>query len=191
MPILPTWKTMMGFALMIFGAAAAAHARADLWLHIKVRDANEGSKVALDLPLAVVEAAMPLLPADARFSGSLRVGDRDLTVADLRVLWHELAQHPDATYLTVQGSDGKVRIGRESNHLVIRATDQSAHHGEHIDLRLPAPVVDALLTGSDNQLNMAAAMAALARTGEGDLVTVNSHHETVHMWVDAVSDGGR
>ncbi len=185
-----TWKTMMGWSLMIFGAAAA-QARADLWLHIKVRDANEGSKVTLDLPLSVVEAAMPFLPADARCSGSLRVGDRDLSVADLRHLWRALSERPDATYLTVQGSDGKVRLGRESNHLIIRATDQSAHHGERIDMRIPAPVVDALLTGADDQLNLAAAMTALSRAGEGDLVTVNSHHETVHMWVDADSNGGR
>ncbi len=45
-------------------------------------------------------------------------------------------------------------------------------------------MVDALLQGSGDRFDLAAAIAALARNGEGELVTVNGDHETVRMWVD-------
>jgi hypothetical protein len=56
-------------------------------------------------------------------------------------------------------------------------------------VRIPAAVVDALLSGADERFNLGAALTALAKTGEGDLVTVNGNNETVRMWVDSDADG--
>lgn len=187
------WTGFMGVALLLIGAAAA-EAKTDLWLHIKVHDGDEGSRVNITLPLSVVEAATPLIPEEARTAGQLRVGDRDLSVQDLRRIWREVQRQPDATYVNVEEPDGKVRVARSGGYLLIQAVDRrtaigNGHHSsERVEVRIPVAVVDALLQGGGDRFDLAAAIAALARTGEGELVTVNGDHQTVRMWVDGAAE---
>ena len=188
-----TWNSVMGMALLLMGAAAA-EAKTNLWLHIKVHDGNDDSRVSVNLPLSVVEAATPLIPEEARTAGSLRVDDRDLSVQDLRRIWLEVQRLPDATYVTVDEPHGKVRVARSGGYLLIEAADHKVEHGarrhgEHVEARIPSAVVDALLKGSGDRFDLAGAIEALARNGEGELVTVNGDHETVRMWVDADASG--
>jgi phosphohistidine swiveling domain-containing protein len=189
-----TWNSVMGIALLLMGAAAA-EAKTALWLHIKVHDGNDDSRVSVNLPLSVVEAASPLIPEEARTAGSLRVDGRDLSVQDLRRIWREVQRLPDAAYITVDEQQGKVRVARSGGYLLIQAAHQAAsegsgrHRGEHVEARIPAAVVDALLKGSGDRFDLAAAIEALAQSGEGELVTVNGDHQTVRMWVDGAADG--
>jgi hypothetical protein len=189
-----TWNSVMGIALLLMGAAAA-EAKTDLWLHIKVHDGNDDSRVSVNLPLSVVEAATPLIPEEARTAGSLRVDGRDLSVQDLRRIWREVQRLPDATYVTVDEPHGKVRVARGGGYLLIRAADDGTsersgrRHAERVEARIPATVVDALLKGSGDRFDLAGAIEALARNGEGELVTVNGDHETVRMWVDGDAAG--
>jgi hypothetical protein len=194
-----TWSSVMGIALLLMGAAAA-EAKTDLWLHIKVHDGNDDSRVSINLPLSVVQAATPLIPEDVRTAGQLRVDGHDLSVQDLRRIWREVQRQPDAAYVTVDEGHARVRVARSGGYLLIRAADREGpegggsdrgrgHGGQHVEVRIPVPVVDALLQGAGDRFDLAAAVAALARTGEGELVTVNGGHETVHMWVDADAEG--
>src|SRR5258708_40341278 len=76
------WTSVMGLTLMLMGAAAA-EAKTALWLHIKVHD-GDGSRVSINLPLSVVEAAMPLMPDEARVAGRDLVAHPHLAREDLR-----------------------------------------------------------------------------------------------------------
>lgn len=195
-----TWNSVMGIALLLMGAAAA-EAKTNLWLHIKVHDGNDDSRVSINLPLSVVEAATPLIPEEARTAGQLRVDGHDLSVRDLRRIWREVQRQPDAAYVTVDEGHARVRVARSGGYLLIRAADRDTppesggggrergRGGEHVEVRIPVPVVDALLQGAGDRFDLAAAVAALARTGEGELVTVNGGHETVRMWVDGDAEG--
>jgi hypothetical protein len=196
-----TWNSVMGIALLLMGAAAA-EAKTNLWLHIKVHDGHDDSRVSINLPLSVVEAATPLIPEEARTAGQLRVDGRDLLVQDLRRIWREVQRQPDAAYVTVDEGHTRVRVARSGGYLLIRAADRDIsapesggggrdrlRAGEHVEVRIPVPVVDALLQGAGDRFDLAAAVAALARTGEGELVTVNGGHETVRMWVDGDAEG--
>jgi len=192
-----TWNSVMGIALLLMGAAAA-EAKTDLWLHIKVHDGNDDSRVSINLPLSVVQAATPLIPEEARTAGQLRIDGRDLSVQDLRRIWREVQRQPDAAYVTVDEGHTKVRVARSGGYLLIRAADRNdsedsgrrhAEDAKHVVVRIPVPVVDALLQGGGDRFDLAAAVAALARTGEGELVTVNGGRETVRMWVDGDSEG--
>ncbi len=176
-------RTAMGVALLFLGTVAA-EAKTDLWLHVKVNEGSgDGGRVSLSLPLSVVEAAAPLLPAEARTASRLRVGDQELSVGDLRRIWRQVRSAPDATFLTVDDASGQVRVARQGETLVIRAVD-AGRHGDRVEIRLPAAVVDALLAGNDQSLDLAGAITALARSGAGELVTVNGEHDTVRLWVD-------
>lgn len=169
--------------------AHAAHATDtdDLWIHIHVRDADEG-RVSINLPISVVERMGNVIPADTRGNARLRFDDEDISVADLRQIWADLRKHPDATFITVDEADSKVRVAKIAGNLVVRAQDRGAGRHEQVEMKIPGAVVDALLSAPGEQLNMGAALKALAREGEGEIVTVTGDGETVRIWIDASSE---
>lgn len=192
-------KRIFGIALIAAGmiaagmtaSAALAGSRStdDLWLHVKVHDANEDSRVTLNLPLSVVEKAGPMIPREARTSGRIRFDDEDFTIVELREMWREVQRKPDATFITVDDRDSKVRIAKRGDTLHVFAVERGHGNGkEEVEIKIPVPVIDALLSGSGEELNIGAAIQALARQGAGELVTVTGDDETVRIWVDDISE---
>jgi hypothetical protein len=177
-------------ALFAFALTAARVSATDLWLHVKVHDGKEDSHVTINLPLSMVEKASGLIPSDARNSGKIRLNDKEMDVAELRQLWNEVRNRPDATYVTVDEKDSKVRIAKRGDYLHILTEDRHKKGGgtENVEVKIPMDVVSALLSGQGDQMNVGAAIQALARRGEGELVTVNGDDETVRIWVDAASE---
>ena len=74
-------------------------------------------------------------------------------------------------------------MSKAGGHLVFRATDPHDGNGEAV-VRIPAAVVDALLSGAPGELDFSAAIDALAKTGRGELVAVSEDRDTVRIWVD-------
>lgn len=186
-------KTLALAGLLLIPAAAALAAAAerggpsrDLWLHVNVQEAA-GGRVHVNLPVAVVEKVGALVPADAHRSGHVRMGERDLSAAQLRDLWRSVKDGPDATYVTVDEKDSKVRVAKSGRYLLIRADDHAPRHSQ-VDVRVPVAVVEALLSGEGDELNVGAAFQALARQGEGELVTVDDEKDTVRIWVDGAAE---
>jgi hypothetical protein len=172
---------------MTAAAVVAAEAPArDLWLHVNVRE-TAGGRVNVNLPVAVVEKVADLVPVDARRSGHVRMGEHDLTAAQLREVWRTVKNGPDATYVTVDEKDSKVRVAKSGRYLLVR-TDDSTPNRSQVDVRIPVSVVEALLTGEGDELNVGAALRALARQGEGELVTVDDAKDTVRIWVDGAAE---
>lgn len=186
-------KKIFGIALIAAGvtasAAFAGSRTDDLWLHVKVHDASEDSRVTINLPLSVVEKAGPMIPKEARTSGRIRFDDEDFSVAELREMWQEVQRKPDATFITVDERDSKVRVAKRGNTLHVFAVDKGVgKRNEEVEIKIPVPVIDALLSGEGDQLNIGAAIQALARQGAGELVTVTGDDETVRIWVDDISE---
>jgi threonine dehydrogenase-like Zn-dependent dehydrogenase len=109
-------------------------------------------------------------------------------VSDLREIWADLRKHPDATFITVDEADSKVRVAKIAGNLVVRAQDRGAGRDEQVEMKIPGAVVDALLSAPGEQLNVGAALKALAREGEGEIVTVTGDGETVRIWIDDSSE---
>lgn len=188
-------KKIFGIALIAAGmtaSAALAGSRStdDLWLHVKVHDSNEDSRVTINLPLSIVEKAGPMIPREARTSGRIRFGgDEDFTIVELREMWQEVQRKPDATFVTVDDRDSKVRIAKRGDTLHVFAVDKGKGRGnEEVEIKVPVAVINALLSGSGEELNIGAAIQALARQGAGELVTVTGDDETVRIWVDDISE---
>ncbi len=185
-------RKFLPIALLTLGLGAL-QARAadtdDLWIHIRVLDAKDG-RVSINLPISVVERMGNVLPADAsgKGDGRLRFNDEDITVSDLRAIWSDLRKHPDATFITVDEVDSKVRVAKIAGNLVVRAHETGAGRDEKVEMKIPGKVVDALLSAPGEQFNLGAAMKALAREGEGEIVTVTGDGETVRIWIDALSE---
>jgi len=177
-----------GVLLIVAGLAAGPAAAADLWIHVRVHGDKNVEEVAINMPVSMAHNLAGMVQENGRHSGRVRVKDRDYDLAELRRAWRELEHGPDATYLTVNDPESKVRIGKRGDSLELRATDK-AGKGETVEARIPLPVVAALLSGSGDELNVNAALEELTRFGEGELLTVNSADETVRIWIDHASEG--
>jgi len=180
-------KAFTTTALLAFALTAARVSASDLWIHVKVHDAKEDSHVTVNLPLSMIEKTASLIPSEARNSGKIRIHDKDMDVAELRKLWDDVKNRPDATYVTVDEKDSKVRIAKKGDYLHIIAQDRKGHN-ENVEMKIPLDVVSALLSGKGDEMNVGAAVQALARRGEGELVTVTGDDETVRIWVDSTSE---
>jgi hypothetical protein len=180
---------IFGVALMAAGLAVgpAAAAATDLWLHVKVHGDKGAEEAMINLPIAMARNLAGMIPDDARTAGKVHVKDEDVSIAELRRAWREVQNGPDATYITVNDAQSKVKIGKRGDYLEMRAVDKGGKQ-ENVEARIPLPVVAALFSGSGDQLNVEAALDELTRYGEGELLTVTGDDETVRIWVDHTAD---
>jgi len=177
-------KILLAATLIAAAFAALPAAAADLWLHVKVDGGKDGEQAAINVPLSMVHTFAPMIRGEAQAARHVRIDDRDYSVAELRQVWRELENGPDATYVTVNEPDSKVRVAKQGGYLVVESKDR----GENVQARIPLPVVQALLSGPGDEIDVGAALEALARQGEGELITVTGD-ETVRMWVDGAPEG--
>src|SRR5262245_65563433 len=79
-------------AVMLAGAVQASGQAAVPWLHVRVEEPRRQSKVAVNLPLSVVEVALRAASDDKVPFGHFNL-DRhrhDVKLADLRRMWAEM-----------------------------------------------------------------------------------------------------
>lgn len=171
---------------LCLGVAAAA-AASDLWLHVRVDESN-GAKVKVNLPISMVEKAVAMVPEKHLQHGRIHWDEccHEMTAAELRELWQEVKSSPDMTFVTVEEDDEFVRVWKESGYLRVQVREDE--NDESVDVRVPERVVDALLSGEGDELNLEAAIRALVEEGEGELVTVTARDERVRVWVDRIAE---
>jgi hypothetical protein len=172
-------------ALALSGAGVLAAADNDLWLHVKVEEDND-AKVTVNLPMSVIGKALPMLPEEHLDAGRVHLDEMEMSISEMRELWQELQGTPDATFVTVEEEDESVRVWKEGGYLMVSVTEGDG--GENVEVRVPARVVDALLSGEGEELDLMAAMEALVAEGEGQLVQVTGDSEKVRVWVDRVAE---
>jgi hypothetical protein len=180
-------RTLLAAASLVL-AAGAAQADSDLWLHVKV-EGDDGENVSVNLPLSLIEVALPMIPNEHFSDGEFVLDGRwdsghNLSISQLRDLWNELKSTPDMTFVTVEDGDESVTVSKSNGYLQVHADESD----EKIEVRIPESVVDALLSGEGETLDIRAAVTALAAQGEGELVTVNGDDERVRVWIDSSSD---
>lgn len=176
--------TAMALALAAMPAAAAS----ELWLHVKIEGSGDHQeRVTVNLPISVVEKAIPLIPEEALREGHLVIENAEFDAARLRELWQEVKDSPDMNFVTVQSDEETVKVYKQGGYLMARTAESTAD-GAQVNARIPLTVVDALLSGEGNTLNLHAAIQALAAHGEGELVTVTDGTEHIRVWIDEVPE---
>ncbi len=189
------------FALAAIALALTATAAAgapERWLHVKVQEhSGSRARVSVNVPCSLAEAAAGLIPeklgkhegpgGHRRAHGRVRIDDAEFNGEELRTFLAALRDARDAPYVTVESDDGNARIWKAGETLHIHATRRD--RDETVEVKLPMVVVDALLSGPADELNLAAAMRALAESGSGEVVAVNSDDATVRIWVDDRPEG--
>jgi hypothetical protein len=187
----------MAASVALLPATGAAAQTSTVWLHVRVEEALKPSKVTVNLPLSVVQAALESAPELIEEHCKLHMGEKGgMKVADLRRVWKQLEAAGDAEFVTVQSEQEDVRIRRQGDMVQVFVTEKpgaaqpakaeaakpARHHGQ-VRVELPVSVVDALLSGEGEQLDVQAAVAELQKQ-KGDLVRVDDKDSKVRIWID-------
>ncbi len=193
-----------GLGVLAFAAAVASTAAAQTvpspWLHVRVEEVKDASKVAVNLPLSVVEAVLKASPEILEKHGRVHIGkDHGVELSDLRRIWKELAAVGDAELVSVESEDETVKVQRKGEVVQVfvdkkpraaKEGDDKAgkparqrRGGEQVRVEIPVSLVDAFLSGDGEYGNVEAAIAEL-RTRRGDIVKVQDDDSHVRVWID-------
>lgn len=171
------------FTFLFAGAPAALAQGDNLWLHVTVHEGEGGDNVSINMPFSVVDKAIPMIPEGQLEGGKLKLENEEIDVAQLRELWTAIKDSPDMNFVTVDGTDEKVRVSKAGAYMLVKV-EEGDEGGAHVDIKVPMAVVEALLSGEGDTLDVAAAIRALADHGAGELVTVTEADSHVRVWID-------
>jgi len=176
-----------GILILATGAVLAGQATpAERWLHIRVEEGKggkDGETVRVNVPLTLAEKVLPAIHVDRFRNGRVHLEDGELDEVDLKVILEAVRDTRDGEFVTVEGKD-HVRVAKEKGHLLVKVREGNGN-GAKVDVQVPMAVVEALLSGERNVLDVAAAVRALAKHGEQLLVTVTDDETHVRIWIDS------
>lgn len=183
-------------AAIITPAAAQAQAQAKdtdgKWLHVRVIEEREkGESVRVNIPLALAEAILPSIKVKHFDKGKVKLEDHmraHIEEVDLRAILDAVKTAQDGEFVTIESHRKEnVRVAKKAGYLLVevRERDKDGKDRDKVDVRIPMTVVEALLSGGKDELDILAAIRALARHGDTELVSVQDRNTTVRVWVDS------
>lgn len=181
------WSTALLFVMMTLVASAAtigaaAQQEAEPWVHVDVTS-DSGTNLNLNLPLAAVTAMLALTQDVIVQNGEFQFGSsHQVPVAAIRDMWRELRDVGDVEFVTIQNDGQDVRIAREGDTILVHVSDSDGGD-DSVRVEIPVPVVDALLSGDGDTLNIRAAIEELS-TLRGELVRVIESDNNIRIWID-------
>ncbi len=180
----------IGFLLtIVLAAAGAASAQqapsSERWLHVRVESTDaRGEMVRVNVPLSLAEKVLPAINHDRIHNGKVTFDGR-MDGVDLRAVLQAVRDSRDGEFVTVQSRDGDVRVAKQDGNLLVHVRDLHGRKDGRVEVRVPMTVVDALVSGGGNELDLLAAIRALSAHGDVELVTVKDNQNTVRVWVDS------
>jgi hypothetical protein len=152
------------------------------WIHVEVlEDGGNGAKVHVNVPLSLAKVAMDMAPEDVISRTHVRLENDDWTVADIRRLWSELKKAGEAEFVTMEEGDESVRVFRKGERLFVHVDGDG---GETVRVEVPLSLVDALLSGPEDELDLAAALDELQKMDGGEIVRVEDGGDLVRVWIE-------
>ncbi len=180
---------LLAMGLLTIGGLRAQTAQAnqnDRWLHVRVDDSGgKGEMVRVNIPLGLAEVIIANVDHDRLHHGHVNIGHADLNGVDLRAMLDAVRNSHDGEFVTVKSHEHDVRVAKENGHLVINATEWKNGSKNEVLVRVPMAVVDALVAPGSHDLDIVAALRALASHGDTELVSVKDGKQTVRVWLDS------
>jgi hypothetical protein len=187
-------KKTLGVMVSMFVFAALAMP-ADRWLHVRVTDSSpDGDRVRINIPLSLAEAVLPTIKAEKFRDGKVKVAGQALDQVDLRAILEAVRKAQDNQYITVESKHENVEVAKAGEFLLIKVHENregagkaaGAHKATNtVDIKIPFKVANALLSGSNDELDVLAAVRALGEYPSLELVTVKDENDSVRIWVDS------
>lgn len=159
------------------------------WLHVRVNESARSSKVSVNLPMPVVEAALKAAPEVIALDGHIRIGcgRHRVALADLRNVWQELRTAGDTELVSVEEKDETVKVARKGDLVQIRVS--KAGDKEEVQVDVPVGLLDAVLASEGDTVDLKTVVRELQKR-RGDVVRVRDKESTVRVWIDEAAGGG-
>jgi len=181
--------SVTGTVLLAMGVLLSAPP-ADRWLHVRVAGGKgEGETIRVNVPLSFAEKVLPAIQVDKLRNGKVKLGQGTMDGVDLRAVLEAVRDTQDGEFVTVEEGGDNVRVAKEKGYLLAKVRE-GKNTRTKVDVKIPLSVVEALLSGRKDELDLGAGVRALSAHGDVLLVTVNDEDSTVRVWVDSqnVSD---
>src|ERR1035441_3577745 len=151
---------------MVLSASALMAGSAQRWIHVRVESANGGNNnVSINVPIQMATLVLPAVSAHQHHPGNLNL-QASVNGVDLRAMLDAVRGAPDNVSVTMERHDKEVSVAKSGQNLLIKiASKPTDDHrtGETIAIKVPIPVVRALLADNSDQLDVAAGIRALDR----------------------------
>ena len=166
--------------------ASSTSAHGDRWLHVRVVSSNaKGETVRVNVPLDLAEKVIPAIDHDRLHNGKVRIGCMDCDGVDVRTLFEAVRSAKDGEYVTVQSDDADIKVSKKDGQMYVHVHDKKHSKDSQVEVKVPMKVVEALLSGSKDELDIAAGLHALASQGDVELVSVKDDENTIRVWLDS------
>jgi hypothetical protein len=180
--------TGVGLVALVVLPALAAHAENGTpWIHVRVEEPEKSTKVSVNLPLSVVEVALEAAPDIIESEGKFNIGeDTKLEIEAARKIWAELKTVGDAELVSVESDEENVKVMRRGDlvQVFVDSMGKEGEAGEEVRVEVPVALVDAVLSGEGDEINIKAAIAEL-QNQRGNIVSVREKKgTTVRIWID-------
>ena len=115
-------------------------------------------------------------------------------VEQARAILDAVKSSKDGEFVTVKHGDQEVRVAKQGGLLIVHVIDTgrwNKHHDsgtnkQEVEIHVPMAVVDALVSSGGHDLDVAAALHALAAHGtDTELVSIKDGRQTVRVWLDS------
>jgi hypothetical protein len=165
---------------------SSSSAHGERWLHVRVVSSNaKGETVRVNVPLELAEKVLPAIDHDRLHNGKVRVGCMDCDGVDVRTIFEAVRSSKDGEFVTVQSNDADISVMKKEGMLYVHVHDKSKPKHSQVEVKVPMKVVEALLSGSKDELNITAGLHALASQGDVELVSVKDDENTIRVWLDS------
>jgi len=172
--------------LIAFPASSRAGDEKVPWIHVEVlEDQGDGARVKVNLPLSLAKVALSMaseMESEHFDRGHIRIENADITVQDLRALWRELKDAGDAEFVEAEDDGETVKLFRKGSTVFVHVDSDDGD--EKVRIEVPIAVVDALLSGEGETLDLAAAVDQLQGMTPGDIISIRDGEDTVRVWID-------
>ena len=155
------------------------------WIHIHVSEGGDDDKeVRVNLPFGLARIALGVVSDEIVSEGRLELKNHDISVQELRQMWHELKDSGDAEFVSVEHDDKSIRVAREGARLTVTVDSRGeSDDSKSVRIDVPVTLVDALFAGEGATLDLQGALGELIDE-RGDIVAVEDGEKQVRIWID-------
>jgi hypothetical protein len=193
-------RIALGGAILVVALLAAPTYKAQgqssqRWIHVRVDNPDDkGEMVRVNLPIALAQILVSSVDHDQLHHGHVNIGHADINGVDLRAMLDAVRSAPDGEFVSVKSHDQDVHVSKQNGYLLVHVNGSDRKDKgdkKEVQVRIPIPVVDALVASSkgSDDFDVAATLHALAAHGDTDLVSIKDGRQTVHIWLDSKNDG--
>jgi len=169
-------------AALVLAAGALFAGEPTHWLNVHVNSTEDHAKVEVRLPMNLVLTVLDAVKTDQIRAGKIRL-DLPNAQLDWPKLLKAIQDAPDAQFVTVKSDDADVVVSKKAGTVLIQVQEKTDDQA-HVEVQVPANLLNALTVDDENRLDLKALIASLQATSIGDIVRVTAPDADVRVWVD-------